>query len=754
MALQITTTSLPSGEVGEEYSAFVEVTGGTEPYTWAITDGVLPDGLSLDSETGEISGTPEADGAFGFEVEVQDNAEATDTATFEIDILEPEDTVLLPGDWITYGTGRCSGLDELDGPGKFRVEVSDESWVARKGAFPHGENTTMLWPSGVKGWWKGRAPGHLVGGEVVEQEGNLFKIEISASFAGTLVQHPDVFLYLFPRTTARTRITEKLKRWIRNDALGEGEFSLPNPPPDGNFRYARLRYRNTNGVWVDWPIASFGEPDSMEPEDVYESMDNPTIVGEPPVGTISWHVWVLWPGAPFAPPAANSLCYLHCPEAPPTRDTPIHVPVDLSPYKTLTGEVWLDHGVEEHPWESPGSVGFIHPAELTRRVWEFLGMRQDEEHMQALIADPSHEAVAFRLTEEVGAPMRLMSDRIWGPRMLVPLKDVQGRMKLVDLGPLPEDTDVSGFPVLHEQNSNFSPWLPINSDSYPDPEDIPEPDMLDGFVAEEVTSEEYQSDTFPWLGDRPREVDGTAGQDFTTSPSYARNPLVFSPHGQWSAPSNRQVVSGWLFQIYQDGPYKGTCELHGLDLAEDLSEGDFALVDHEQVKTANAGEGARLGRSLVLILSLTRHPAHADCEYLVIRPAPLWICPDPEDPDTWWYSEPDQQSLLYVTWPTLPGPPSAIIVRAAKDEAGGDPVSMTLTLEADGEEVQDWTISDIPSDPQVYILSIPGAVQAAISDLSSLRTTLIRTADGITSGDDLRRLVISDLRIQAMTEAA
>ena len=55
--LIIQTTSLPLGTVGSAYSAKLAASGGTPPYTWSLTSGSLPAGLSL-STTGTISGTP------------------------------------------------------------------------------------------------------------------------------------------------------------------------------------------------------------------------------------------------------------------------------------------------------------------------------------------------------------------------------------------------------------------------------------------------------------------------------------------------------------------------------------------------------------------------------------------------------------------------------------------------------------------------------------------------------------------------
>ena len=56
--LTITTTSLPTGNVGTSYTATLTATGGTTPYTWSISQGSLPPGLSLAGSTGIISGTP------------------------------------------------------------------------------------------------------------------------------------------------------------------------------------------------------------------------------------------------------------------------------------------------------------------------------------------------------------------------------------------------------------------------------------------------------------------------------------------------------------------------------------------------------------------------------------------------------------------------------------------------------------------------------------------------------------------------
>lgn len=74
-AVMITTTSLPDGTTGVFYSQEVMAVAGFTPYSFAITDGVLPNGLSLPNNrrSGVISGTPTQAGSFTFTIEVTDD---------------------------------------------------------------------------------------------------------------------------------------------------------------------------------------------------------------------------------------------------------------------------------------------------------------------------------------------------------------------------------------------------------------------------------------------------------------------------------------------------------------------------------------------------------------------------------------------------------------------------------------------------------------------------------------------------------
>jgi hypothetical protein len=109
----ITTTGLPNGSQVQAYSATLAATGGTPPYSWAIISGSLPPGLTLNSSTGVISGTPTQSGFFSFGVQVTDATSATATANLSITVA----VLLAGGYWANQGqVDKKSAVKRPDDP--------------------------------------------------------------------------------------------------------------------------------------------------------------------------------------------------------------------------------------------------------------------------------------------------------------------------------------------------------------------------------------------------------------------------------------------------------------------------------------------------------------------------------------------------------------------------------------------------------------------------------------------------------------
>ena len=84
--IDLAPAALSDGSVGNPYNQTIVATGGTAPYTYAVTSGALPDGLTLDSGTGLISGTPTNQGAFNFTITATDADACTGSRNYTVNI--------------------------------------------------------------------------------------------------------------------------------------------------------------------------------------------------------------------------------------------------------------------------------------------------------------------------------------------------------------------------------------------------------------------------------------------------------------------------------------------------------------------------------------------------------------------------------------------------------------------------------------------------------------------------------------------
>jgi large repetitive protein len=129
----------PGGEVGVTYTDQLTVIGGTSPFTWSVSAGSLPPGVTLGASTGLLSGTPTAVGSYSFTVKVTDQSGLTAT--------EPVSLAVIAGPSLNFpapppgwtNTVYSDTLTESGGTGPF-------TWSVSSGSLPAGISLSS--PSG------------------------------------------------------------------------------------------------------------------------------------------------------------------------------------------------------------------------------------------------------------------------------------------------------------------------------------------------------------------------------------------------------------------------------------------------------------------------------------------------------------------------------------------------------------------------------------------------------------------------------
>ena len=123
--INVNTTTLPNAVGATPYSQTLIASGGTGSYTWSMPSGNLPDGFSLNANTGVISGQTvlaylPSPHQYSFTVQVTDSA--NDTATQQLSI-----TVTCPR-WDINDDGICNYLD-LTLLGIYYDQTGTPGWI-------------------------------------------------------------------------------------------------------------------------------------------------------------------------------------------------------------------------------------------------------------------------------------------------------------------------------------------------------------------------------------------------------------------------------------------------------------------------------------------------------------------------------------------------------------------------------------------------------------------------------------------------
>jgi hypothetical protein len=105
----LTITTNPSQAirvVGTAFSTNIAASGGTSPYTYSISNGSLPPGVSLNPNTGVIAGVPTAAGTYIYAIRVTDTVNATRTVTTRIPVVNPPLTAAITNSSQTADVGQ------------------------------------------------------------------------------------------------------------------------------------------------------------------------------------------------------------------------------------------------------------------------------------------------------------------------------------------------------------------------------------------------------------------------------------------------------------------------------------------------------------------------------------------------------------------------------------------------------------------------------------------------------------------------
>ena len=166
--LSVTTSSLAGGVVGTAYSQTLTAAGGAAPYSWSLSSGTLPTGLSLGSG-GAISGTPTTAATSNFTVRVTDAQTPADTATRALSI-----TVTTGGGAQTYYVSTTGNDTTGDGSSAY-------PWATiQKGADTMAAGDTLVVKSGNYAGFRARYSGSSGAVRTIKSEVNYGAVITSA----------------------------------------------------------------------------------------------------------------------------------------------------------------------------------------------------------------------------------------------------------------------------------------------------------------------------------------------------------------------------------------------------------------------------------------------------------------------------------------------------------------------------------------------------------------------------------------------
>ncbi|QQS45450.1 MAG: VCBS repeat-containing protein [Acidobacteriota bacterium] len=83
--LTLLPATLPNS-TGGAYNQTISAIGGTAPYIFSVISGIIPPGLSFNTTTGQLSGTPTANGSFNFTIKATDASGCMGTQAYTVNV--------------------------------------------------------------------------------------------------------------------------------------------------------------------------------------------------------------------------------------------------------------------------------------------------------------------------------------------------------------------------------------------------------------------------------------------------------------------------------------------------------------------------------------------------------------------------------------------------------------------------------------------------------------------------------------------
>ena len=160
-ALSITVVPVPISFViaspveavkGVAFNYQLNATGGTAPYTWAVTGGGLPAGLALNALAGTVTGAASVSGTFIATITVRDQDSQAATATLQIKVTDPESVPRITSAVYKKSKKKLTvNADRVDAAARLRIDGRDlevsfknGAFVVKRITFSRGEHTIKI----------------------------------------------------------------------------------------------------------------------------------------------------------------------------------------------------------------------------------------------------------------------------------------------------------------------------------------------------------------------------------------------------------------------------------------------------------------------------------------------------------------------------------------------------------------------------------------------------------------------------------